>query len=229
MMTNSISPRTLERLRDFDSPTISNAVELLAIRGRTQGYASMELRCQFPELKPMVGYAVTCTADSTTPETPRINRLAELVDMVAAAQKPVVVVIQNCGPDRLRSCFTGDMAAVLFDRLGAVGVVTDGGHRDLSGIRKRAPGFHIFSPGAVVAHGNAAIFDVGIPVRIAGLAIHPGDLLHGDESGLLTVPKHNVEAIIEKAELVRKTEQELVDYARGASFDLEEMKRRFVH
>jgi regulator of RNase E activity RraA len=228
-MTPTLPSQLLDRLRNFDSPTISNAIELLAVRDRTVGYSSRELRCQFPELKPMVGYAVTCTADSTTPGKPRATRLNDLLDAVAAMHKPSVVVMQNCGPGPERSCFVGDMAAVFFQRLGSVGAVTDGGFRDLSGIRSKTPEFQLFSPGAVVSHGNAVIVEVGIPVMVAGLSIKTGDLLHGDESGLLSVPSEHVEAILEKAELVRKTEQEWVDYTRSASFNLEEMKRRFIH
>ncbi len=91
------------------------------------------------------------------------------------------------------------------------------------------PGFHVFAAGAVVSHGNAAIIEVGVPVTVASLVIKPGDLLHGDESGLLSVPNNLVEAIIGKAEQIRKTEQEWTDYVRSASFNLEEMKQRFVH
>jgi regulator of RNase E activity RraA len=228
-MIEKASQQLLDQLRNFDSPTVSNAIELLAIRDRTQGYASMELRCLVPELKPMVGYAVTCTADATSSGKPQTNRLNYLFDAIAAMPKPVVVVVQNCGPDKPRSCFVGDMAAMFFHRLGAIGAVTDGGIRDLSGIKARVPGFQVFSPGAVVSHGNAAIIEVGIPVTVAGLFIEPGDLLHGDESGLLSVPNDLVEAIIEKAEQVRKTEQEWAEYIRSVSFNLEEMKRRFVH
>ncbi len=127
-MSEYISHELLNRLAEFDSPTVSNAVELLAVRDRTQGYASMELRCLIPELKPMVGYAVTCTADATSPGKPQSNRLNHLLDAIAAQQKPAVVVIQNCGPDKARSCFIGDMAAIFFNRLGAIGAITDGGH-----------------------------------------------------------------------------------------------------
>lgn len=225
-MSESLSQHLLDQLRSFDSPTVSNAIEALEMRDRTQGYASMELCCQLPELKPMVGYAVTCTADSTSPGVPQRNNWNELFDLIASRPKPAVVVIQTCGPDRLRSCFVGDMSAVAYQKLGAVGLATDGGFRDLSGIRRGAPGFQLFSPGAVVSHGNARIIEIDIPVLLAGLTIQPGDLLHGDESGLLNVPKLFVQAIVEKAELVRKTEQEWADYARSDSFNFEGMKQR---
>ena len=72
----------IEALRQFDSATISNAIEALQVSDRTEGYSSMELRCQFPDLKPMMGYAVTCTSDSTTPGPSRPSRLAEFIDLV---------------------------------------------------------------------------------------------------------------------------------------------------
>ena len=120
-MSELLSPSLIQRLRSFDSPTISNAIEALNIRDRTEGYASMELRCLFPELSPMVGRAVTCKADSTSPGLRRSNGLREKVDAIVAMPKPVVVVIQNCGPDRLRSCFAGDMASVVYEDLGRSG------------------------------------------------------------------------------------------------------------
>jgi regulator of RNase E activity RraA len=189
----------------------------------------MELRCLFPELSPMVGYAVTCTADSTTPTAKPATKIGELFDAIVAMPGPAVIVVQNCGPERSRSCFTGDVVAVVYQKLDAVGVVTDGGIRDLAGIRKRAPGFQIFAPGAVVSHGNGTIVEVGIPVSIAGLVIAPGDLLHGDESGLLKVPIPYVESILHEAELVRKTEKEWFDFALGDAFTIEGMKRRLTH
>jgi 4-hydroxy-4-methyl-2-oxoglutarate aldolase len=228
-MEKKIPISALARLRDLDSPTVSNGIDSLNIREHTQGFISSEVRCQFPELNPMVGYAVTCTADSTTPGTGRPNRLDELIDAIRSAPQPAVVVIQNCGPDKPRSCFVGDMATMFFQKLGAVGAVTDGGVRDLRGIRERSPGFQLFSTGKVVSHGTAGMVEVGIPVKIAGLDIFPGDLLHGDESGLLTVPSEEIEAILEQAELVRKKEQEWVDFMRSPSFNIAEMKRRFTH
>jgi 4-hydroxy-4-methyl-2-oxoglutarate aldolase len=229
-MARQITDALLQQLREFDSPTISNAIELLSLRDVTEGFSSMELRCAFPDLKPMVGYAVTCTADSTSPGQRKPDRgLNELFDHIIAAEKPIVVIIQNCGPNIARSCFIGDMIAVAYQKLGCVGAVTDGGHRDLSGVRKKAPGFQLFSRGAVVSHGSATFVDVGIPVTVGGLTVNPGDLLHGDESGLVTVPINSIESVLQKARLVQDAENEWVKYTQSASFKMEEFRERFLH
>ena len=217
----------IEALRGFDSPTVSNAIEALQVRDRTEGYASRELTCQFPELGPMVGYAVTCTADSTTRGPKRSGRLDELFELIEATPKPVVVVIQDVGHDRTRSCFVGDMIAAAYHRLGVVGVATDGGIRDLSGIRRHAPGLHVFAPGAVVSHGTMARVDLDVSVTVGGLVIEPGDLLHGDESGLLKVPADIVDAIVEQAGKVRDLETEVFDFLAGDSFSMDGLKKRF--
>ena len=227
MTRQTVIPKIIETLRGFDSPTISNAIEGLDIRDATEGYASLELRCQFPNLGPMVGYAVTCTADSTTPGEQGQSRLLDVFDAVAAAPKPAVVVIQNVGHDRLRSCFVGDIAAAAYSKLGATGVVTDGGFRDGSGIRRQAPEFQVFAPGAVVSHGSVRIIDVSVPVEICGLRIAPGDLLHGDESGLCSVPLDAVEAILEQAKMVQTLESDMIDAVQRPGVVLDEIKRRF--
>jgi hypothetical protein len=66
-MPETIPPDLLAALAEFDSPTVSNAVELFDTRDHVDGFASLELRCLTPGQRPTVGYAVTATADTTRP------------------------------------------------------------------------------------------------------------------------------------------------------------------
>ena len=228
MSSESDTHGMIDELRQFDSATVANAVEAFAVRDPVSGYASMELRCQFPERDPMVGYAVTCTADTTRPDDNRPMRLVDLVDMVAAAPKPAVLVIQYVGQDRLRSCFVGDMFCTWFQNLGGIGVVTDGGVRDLAGIAERAPDVQIFAPGPVVSHGHGAFLDFNVTVSICGLSIRPGDLLHGDANGLLTVPASIATDVASQAAVVREAESAYFDFLEGDTFSSDELKRRLT-
>ncbi len=228
-MTTATSDSTIETLRSIDSATISNAIEMFKVRDVTEGYASMELRCRFPELPPLVGYAITCVADSTSRQPIGPSRLSELFDAVAAAPKPTVVAIQHTGPDRMRSCFAGDVLCSCLQKLGCVGVITDGGVRDMGGIKLRAPGFQVFTPGTVVAHGSATILQIGATVSICGLVVRPGDLLHGDESGLATIPLNIVDQVAEKARSVHEKERKIFEFLKSDSFGLEELKARLSH
>ncbi|MBI2195266.1 MAG: RraA family protein [Planctomycetes bacterium] len=225
-MSDSLSSRAvLEGFRAVDSATVSNAIEAFQVRDRTQGYASLDLRCLTPELPPLVGYAVTCRADSTTPGPRRPNRLNDLLDALVRAPKPAVIVVQAVGPDRLRSCLVGDMISAAYQKLGASGVVTDGGIRDLAGIRRRAPGFHVFAPGMVVSHGNAAILEANVPVSVCGLDVRPGDLLHGDANGLVLVPASLAAAVLDRARKTLDEENQFFDFLGGPAYSFEGLKR----
>jgi regulator of RNase E activity RraA len=221
MTKQVLTPEVIEALRQIDSPTISNAIEEFQVRDPVTGYASLELRCQFPEASPMVGYAVTCTAGENRP-----SRLQELLDVFQAAPKPAVLVIKYVGNDRLRSCYLGDIFCTSLQKLGGVGIVTDGGARDRTGIKQRAPGFQLFSPGWVVSHGLGSYLDFGITVSICGLTIQPGDLLHGDESGLLTIPQELAQSVAEKAREVHRVEAEFFDFLQSDAFSFDALKQR---
>jgi len=125
-MTNSqISTETLDALRRIDSATVANAIEHFEVRDPVSGYASMELRCQFPEQEPMVGFAVTATQDTTSAGDDRPNRLHDVLDMVAAAPKPAVLAVQYTGGDRMRSCLAGDMFCSAWNLLALAGFSAD--------------------------------------------------------------------------------------------------------
>ncbi len=226
-MSNApLAPEVLEALRQFDSPTIANAIEHFRVRDDVEGYASLELRCLFPERKPMVGYAVTCTADTTMPGNTRPGGLYRIWEALEAAPRPAVLVIQHSGHDRLRSCMTGDMVCTGLQMYGAAGVVTNAGVRDLSGIRARTQDLQLFAAGFVVSHGHTTFIDVNIPVSICGLPIQPGDLLHGDESGLVSIPLEIAGQLADRAQAVREKEKEFFDFLQSSDFSYEGVRQR---
>jgi len=221
----------LEALRQIDSPTVSNAIEHFGVRPRVEGYAGWDLRCAFPELGTMLGYAVTCTADSTTASRPDERGLLRLWEAVEAAPKPAVIVIKDIGPQRSRSCHMGEVMATTAKALGAVGCVSDGGLRDVVEVRALG-GFQYFCPGFVVSHGNAVICDLNVPVTLDGLAVRPLDLLHGDVNGVLVVPDEVAALVAEEAERVRAAERDVLDFVRTPGLTVEKLRKfqeRFRH
>jgi 4-hydroxy-4-methyl-2-oxoglutarate aldolase len=212
-----ISPLTeeqLDALRRIDSPTVSNAIEAFGVRSRLSGFAGWGLRCAFPELGTMVGYAVTCTAESTAEKSRSERGLFRLWEAIEAAPKPAVVVIKDIGHDRSRSCHMGEVMATTAKALGAVGCVSDGGLRDVMEVRALG-GFQYFCPGFVVSHGNPFICEVNVPVVLEGLAVGPGELLHGDVNGLLVVPDGIADRLATQIEKVRAGEREVLDFVRS--------------
>ncbi|MBI4841554.1 MAG: RraA family protein [candidate division NC10 bacterium] len=226
-MAIRLGPEQLEELRSVDSPTVANAIEAFKVRDDTQGFMGMDIRCLTPEFGVMVGYAVTATADSMTPGRARDRKgHMRLFDAIAASPKPAVLVVQDVGPKGTHACFLGDVIASLSSRLGAIGIVTDGGVRDLDGVRPL--GFHIFAAGLVVAHGTFNIIDVGIPVELSGTRVQLGDLIHGDSSGVTTVPLEIADKVYEQCQKVREREIGLRDYAHSREFTMEGLRAKLL-
>lgn len=226
-----LTPEQLDILRQIDSPTVSNAVEQFGVRPRVDGYAGWELRCAFPELGTLLGYAVTCTADTTTEARRQDRGLMRLWEAVEAAPKPAVIVIKDIGPQRSRSCHMGEIMATTAKALGAVGCVSDGGLRDVVEVRALG-GFQYFCPGFVVSHGNPFICDVNVPVTVDGLAVAPGDLLHGDVNGVLTIPAAIADRLAEQVQQVRGAEREVLEFVRQPGLTVERLRAfqdRFRH
>jgi regulator of RNase E activity RraA len=219
------SDPVIAALAAIDSPTVANAIERFNVRPRTTGYADLSLRCQFPGRGSMVGYAVTCTADSTTEGRTHGVGLMGLWEAIAAAPSPAVVVIKDVGPAPARGCHMGEIMATLARRLGAVGCVSDGGLRDVREVEALGD-FQYFCPGPVVSHGQAVILEVNVEVTVHGLTIAPGDILHGDANGLLSVPAAIAPLVPEACGAVRAEERVLLDFIRDPAFSLDRLKAR---
>jgi 4-hydroxy-4-methyl-2-oxoglutarate aldolase len=219
-MAARLSAQQLDELRAIDSPTIANAIEYFGIRPRVAGYCGANVRCLTPDAgAAMLGYAVTCRGDSTTEDKDRREH-TELYRAIAAVQPlPAVVVIGDDGdPSRIHlSCHAGEMMATTMKRVGAVGLVTDGGLRDIREITALG-GFHYFGRGLVVAHGRPCIYDIGATVVVDGMEVRPGDLLHGDENGVTIIPAEIAAQVAAKAIEHREMEQERLKEILGPDF-----------
>ena len=214
----------LEKLRGLDSPTLSNAIERLAVRDQTTGYADVRVQCLHPELGTMVGHAVTATMDTSTPgPVPSLENLVELFEAVEASPRPSVMVFQEVGSTRALGCHCGEVMATIAKRLGCAGVVSDVGVRDADEVR--ALGMHYFAEGYVVSHGNFSLRDVGVSVDIAGMPVRSGDLLHGDVNGILTVPPELEGRLEEIVEEIRSAERKIMDTTAAENFTAADLRQ----
>lgn len=208
-------------LRRIDSPTISNAIETFKLRPRVAGYIGSDIRCIFPDLPPTVGYAVTCTVDSTTEGRQGIG-FKKLYELLNEAPKPAIVVMQDVGKDRQHSCHAGEIMSTVMKRLGAVGILTDGGLRDANEVRNLG-GFQYFCGGLVVSHGNPICVSVGEEVTISGMQVRTGDLLHGDLNGMVMIPEECAAEVAEAAYRIWSMEGDLLRRINSPDFTIAEM------
>jgi len=227
MMSNGRSETAwVDFLRSVDTPTLSNAIETLGLRPRSAGFAPRQVGCLFPEFGRMVGYAVTAQVETMTANTGDRKTFLSLYEAVMQSPKPAVVAFQEMGPQPEYAAHCGEVMATIFQRLGAVGLVSDCAVRDIPEVR--ALRFHYFAHGAVASHANFHIARVGVPIQVKGLVIHPDDLLHGDENGLIVVPKEGLEKLPTAVEAVRAKERSLMEFVRGPDFNFEGLRERIL-
>src|SRR5436190_18620252 len=149
----------LEYLKSVDTPTLSNAIELLKLRPRREGFALVQLRALFPEFGRMCGYAVTAQVETVTQMEPfSVDGFVELYRAIQQSAKPAVVVVQEIGgfPDYAAHC--GEVMASMMTSVGAIGLVTDCGVRDMAEVR--ALNFHYFARGTVASHASYRVVRV---------------------------------------------------------------------
>ena len=209
-------------LQSVDSPTISNAIEPFKLRDRTDGYIGGNVGCLFPDLGVMVGQALTVRVSN--PAGPAVSRDGywAMWDALERMPSPAVIVMQDISGAPHRCAYAGEVMATLAQKLGAVGMVSDGGYRDLEEVR--ALGFHYFAPFAVVSHGNFAIQEVGQPVWIGGQRVKTGDILHGDANGIVIVPPETLDGLRDTVEEIRTRERRVTDYIKSDRFTLADFK-----
>jgi regulator of RNase E activity RraA len=135
---------------------------------------------------------------------------------------PRVVVLEDLDDPPGLGAFVGGVNANILRALGCTGLATNGGIRDLPDVQ--AAGLQAFARNVSVSHAYAHIFDFGGPVVIGGLAVRPGDLIHGDDHGIQTIPLEIAEKIPDRAQEILRRRERIVEVCRSAGFTTENLR-----
>jgi len=215
-----ITLNLLDRLRQYDTPTICNVIELFDVRPRNAGYMDARIKACYPELSPMVGFAATATFRSSGP--PRSGdacaSAGSQVVRFAELSGPPVVVFQDLDDPPVAATF-GEVMCTTYQTFGAVGLITSGAGRDLEQVHRL--GFPVFTGGTICAHGYCHILHVHVPVHVGGLVVYPDDLLHGDLNGVTTIPHEIASEVPEVAREYIEAEGIVLEALRARSSSVE--------
>ena len=211
-----LSNADLALLGKYDTPTVCNVIELFKVRPQTSGYMDSRIRALYPSLPPMVGYASTATFRSAfAPSSGReYGSLEAQMARLAEVEGPPVVVFQDIDSPNAAATF-GEVMCTAYKSFGAKGLITSGAGRDFEQLKPLE--FPVFCAGLNVSHGYPQILDLHVPVHVGGIAVHPGDLLHGDANGVTTIP-HEIAS--ETAHLCAEfiaAEEILIGYCRAGN------------
>jgi regulator of RNase E activity RraA len=216
----------IDRLRKISSPSIANGIETFNVRPRYQGHMSSEIKTLFPDLGPLVGYAVTAVIRAETPplEGHRASTFAWW-DYVQTIPAPRVIVVHDLDEPRGQGAQWGEVQANIHKALGCVGVVTDGSVRDLDEVH--ALGFQFAAAHVSVSHAYVHMVDFGLPVKLGGLWVKPGDLIHADQHGVTTIPPEIAERVAEAVAKVEADERKIIGVCQSRDFSAQKLKELY--
>jgi 4-hydroxy-4-methyl-2-oxoglutarate aldolase len=224
---NRLTPAQLDELRQFSTCVTASAIEKFAVRLCNAGFADSRIRCQFPDLPPVLGYAATARIRSEDPpmggEGYFYYGRPEWWKYILTIPSPRVVVIEDIDEHPGLGAFVGAVHAHILAALGCIATVTNGAVRDIPDIRPT--GFQLFASNVAVSHAYAHLFDFGSKVRVGGLDIAPGDLVHGDLHGVQTIPLEVAAKVPAAAREILERRKRLMDLCRSGSFSLEKLQQ----
>jgi regulator of RNase E activity RraA len=228
MSDNDISAALLTELATFDTPTICNALEIVAPERRGFGFTVEPLQCLYPSLKPIVGYARTATLRSVqpqqiAPDEARKQRIAYYQYIAEGGPKPAISIIQDLDGARAGfGSFWGEVNSHIHRGLGCLGVVTDGSVRDVD---QNAAGFQMLCRMVVPSHAHFHIVEFGGEVNVAGMYVANGDLIHADRHGAVTIPRAVAGKIPAAAGLLARREAVIIAATKEPGFDFARLRK----
>lgn len=219
-----LTEEELDALRQFDTCMVANAIESFNVRLRNTGFADASVRCMFKDAPPMVGYAATGRLRSGEPPIggSTFHDRAGFWNSILEVPAPRILVLEDMDDPSGRGAFVGDMHAAILKALGCVGYLTNGAVRELPSVRTM--GVQLFAGSVAVSHAYAHIFEIGAVINVGGMEVRPGDLLHGDRHGVLTVPAQIAANVPGVAGRMQRSEQKIIDFCRSRDFSLAKLR-----
>ncbi len=225
MMKGAPTRQDLDALGSYDTPTICNALEIVAPERRARGFTTEALVCADPSLPPIVGRARTATiraveAPPLSAEEQR-NHRAAYYEYVAQGPGPTVTIIQDLDPRPGFGAFWGEVNSTVHKAFGCLGAVTNGSIRDLAML---APGFQLLAGKIGPSHAHVHVVDFGGQVNVFGMTVEHGDLIHADRHGAVVIPMALVRKLPAAVDLVARREKVILDACKSADFDIDRLK-----
>lgn len=226
-MTNSAMPAALlDELRKVDTPTICNALEIVAPERRGEGFTTGSMVVARPALAPMVGFARTATYRSAQPSTRPADQVqtqrADYYDYVEAGDRPTISVLQDLDPEPGFGAFWGEVNSTIHSALGTIGGITNGSIRDLDAL---APEFQLLAGKVGPSHAYGHLVDFGKTVDIFGMVVADNDLIHADRHGAVVIPKAVAPEIPAAIDLILRREKVILDACKAPGFNAEALRR----
>ena len=226
MAKTDLTAADLNKLTEWDTPTICNGLEHLSSEYRVKSFTVEQMQCFDPSLPPIIGYARTAMIRSMTPPEGKPEDIREMraryYETISAPPNPSISVIQDLDPTPGFGAFWGEVNTAIHKGLGCLGVVTNGSFRDIDAC---APGFQLLGGKVAPSHAWVHLVAIECEVNIFGMAVKPNDIIHADRHGAVVVPEECVKELPSAIDVLNRREAVILEVARSPGFNVEILKK----
>ena len=226
MAKTDLTAADLNKLTEWDTPTICNGLEHLSSEYRVKSFTVEQMQCFDPSLPPIIGYARTAMIRSMTPPEGKPEDIREMraryYETISTPPNPSISVIQDLDPTPGFGAFWGEVNTAIHKGLGCLGVVTNGSFRDIDA---RAPGFQLLGGKVAPSHAWVHLVAIECEVNIFGMAVKPNDIIHADRHGAVVVPEECVKELPSAIDVLTRREAVILEVARSPGFNVEILKK----
>ncbi len=212
----------LKRLREVDTPSVCNAIEVAQGKRGFARFTRGTMLCSAPEEGAVVGYARTAKIAGREPPTESAEvlktRRMEYYRYMAEGPRPALTVIEDLDYPDCVSAYWGEINTTVHRGFGLAGALTNGVMRDLGAL---PAGFPVIAGSIGPSHGFVHLREIDCPVDVFGLRIAPGDLLHADRHGALVIPAEVIPALETALDTMIANEQLVLGPAGRPGFDFD--------
>ena len=219
----------LDLLRSADTPTVCNAIEVAEGKRGFDRFTRGTVLCSDPSAGAIVGYARTARISAASPPTDapdivKARRMAYYRHMSEGPRPALAVVEDLDGPDAV-GAFWGEINPTVHKGFGLCGALTNGVMRDLGDL---PDGFPVIAGSVGPSHAFVHVREIGTPVRVFGLEIRDGDLVHADRHGALVIPAEVQDGLARATRKLVETERLVLDAARQPGFDFDRFEKAWA-
>ncbi len=219
----------LTLLREVDTPTVCNAIEVVHGQRGFDRFTKGTMHHSRPGYPPIVGFARTAKIAGLAPPTEdpvviRARRLEYFRSMAAGPSPSAAVVEDTDYPDCIAGWW-GEVHAAVHKGLGLAGAVTNGVMRDLDVMDKEFP---VLAGAIGVSHAHVHVVEVGTPVQVLGMTVEQGELIHADRHGALVIPQDVVPHLKAAIDTVVANEAIVIGPAREPGFNIEKLEQAWA-
>ena len=210
-MAFDIDPAMISQFMAVSTPNVSDALDRLQIEGAPQGILPI-----YPCAK-IVGPAATLKIVPLG-QAKESTVLGTLAAIVKGGRGAVLVIDGSENPSV--NCY-GGIAGATTKHNGLVGCIADGVVRDVD--EYKGYGLPVYGRGIVQqsVRGRSSCAGYGIDVQLGGVRVRPGDLVMGDDNGVLVIPIERAQEVLEFAQMVKATEDRVIAAVRSGMDPIE--------